>query len=184
MNKAFAIILLAVLSPLLILISIFIILVDGFPIFFTQQKYGRNNKIFRLYKFRTMKNNSPLLPTEKFEDAESYIIFGGKFMRKYSLDELPQFLNIILGDMNFIGPRPAMTTKNEQIVQDMRSKRNIHTIQPGITGWAQVNGRDLNSFEQKVELDYYYYKNKSLTLDLLIILKTFKIILFPKYIKH
>ena len=63
----------------------------------------------------------------KFEDAESYIIFGGKFMRKYSLDELPQFLNIILGDMNFIGPRPAMTTKNEQIVQDMRSKRNINT---------------------------------------------------------
>ena len=184
MNKAFAIILLTVLSPLLVLISIFIILVDGFPIFFTQQKYGRNNKIFRLYKFRTMKNNSPLLPTEKFEDAESYIIFGGKFMRKYSLDELPQFLNIILGDMNFIGPRPAMTTKNEQIVQDMRSKRNIHTIQPGITGWAQVNGRDNNSFEEKVKLDYYYMTNKNLILDLKIILLTFFVIFTKRGVKH
>ena len=90
---------------------------------------------------------------------------GGHFLRKLSLDELPQFFNVLKGDMNFIGPRPSLT-KNEDIIYNLRKQQGIHKIKPGITGWAQVNGRDLNSFEEKVELDYYYLKNKSLLLDL------------------
>ncbi len=184
-NRIPALLLIIILLPIFLLVSIFIIISDGLPIIFHQEKYGLNNKIFRLYKFRTMKINSPILPTEKFKDADNFIIFGGKFIRKFSIDELPQLFNILIGDMNFIGPRPCMTTKNEEIVFKKRTERMIHTIKPGITGWAQINGRDLNTFEQKVDLDFYYYKNKNFILDIRILIKTIYVVLFKNdQIKH
>ena len=182
-EKLIAFLLLILLQPLFLLISILIIITDGFPIIYIQQNYGINSKKFYLYKFRTMKQGTPEIPTEEFKNPEKYILRFGNFFRRFSLDELPQLLNIIQGDMKFIGPRPCMT-RNEEIVQKMRLKKGIDKIKPGITGWAQVNGRDLNSFEKKVELDHYYLLNKSLWLDLKIILMTFKVVLSPKLIKH
>ena len=185
LNKIPAIVLFIILLPVFLFVSIFILISDGFPILFHQKKYGLNNKKFNLYKFRTMKNGTPILPTEKFNDANNFIIYGGKFMRKYSIDELPQLFNILIGDMNFIGPRPCMTTDNEKIVFKKRTEKMIHTIKPGITGWAQVNGRDLNSFDKKVELDFYYFKNKNFLLNVKILFLTIYVVLFKKdEIKH
>ena len=182
-NKIIALILIVLSSPLFITISILIFIFDGSPIIYIQKNYGLNNKIFNLYKFRTMKRNTPELPTEEFSNASSYISKLGKILRKFSFDELPQFFNILKGDMHFIGPRPCMV-KNEEIVKEMRELKGVHKIKPGITGLAQVNGRDSNSYERKVELDYEYMKNANFIMDMKIVLKTFVIIIFPKNIKH
>ena len=182
-NRLAALILLIFFVPLYFVISLLIIFSDGFPILFKQRKYGLNNKIFIQYKFRTMKIDTPQLATENFDNPDTFLIRFGKFLRKFSLDELPQFFNILIGDMNFIGPRPSMEN-NEEVVKKLRDEKNIHKIKPGITGWAQVNGRDQNDFYKKVELDEYYLKNKSLKLDLLIIFKTFKVIFTQKNISH
>ena len=183
MNKLIAIALIILISPVLIFVALFVILSDGYPFLFTQKKYGLNNKVFNLYKFRTMKANTPLKATEDFDNASNFIIKGGHFLRKFSLDELPQLFNVINGDMNFIGPRPSLI-ENEEIIYKLRNEQGLHKIKPGITGWAQVNGRDLNTFEEKVSLDYYYMRNKSLLLDIKIIFMTFKVIFLTKLVKH
>ncbi len=184
-SRAIAIALIIILSPIFIILSLIILINDGFPILFIQKKLGKNHDPFYQYKFRTMKKNSPQKPTELFEenDVEKYILKFGHFMRRFSLDEIPQLINIIKGEMKFIGPRPCMS-ENEEVIKTLREIKNIHSLTPGITGWAQVNGRDLNSFEMKVELDEYYFKNKSLFLDIKILFKTFIVVLFPKNIKH
>ena len=183
MSKIIALALIVLLSPLFISISLLIFIIDGYPIIYIQKNYGLNTKIFHLYKFRTMKKNTPELPTEEFSNAESYISKLGRILRKFSFDELPQFFNVLKGDMNFIGPRPCMV-KNEEIVREMREIKGVHKIKPGITGLAQVNGRDNNSYNKKVELDYEYMKNANFMMDLKIVLKTFFVILFPRNIKH
>ena len=183
MNKLIAIALIMLIFPVLIFVALFVILSDGYPFLFTQKKYGLNNKVFNLYKFRTMKENTPLKATEDFDNANNFIIKGGHFLRKFSLDELPQLFNVINGDMNFIGPRPSLID-NEEIIYKLRNEQGLHKIKPGITGWAQVNGRDLNTFEEKVSLDYYYMRNKSLLLDIKIIFMTFKVIFLTKLVKH
>jgi len=183
MNKLIAIALIMLIFPVLIFVALFVILSDGYPFLFTQKKYGLNNKVFNLYKFRTMKANTPLKATEDFDNASNFIIKGGHFLRKFSLDELPQLFNVINGDMNFIGPRPSLI-ENEEIIYKLRNEQGLHKIKPGITGWAQVNGRDLNTFEEKVSLDYYYMRNKSLLLDIKIIFMTFKVIFLTKLVKH
>tara|TARA_B100000575_G_scaffold290845_1_gene295356 strand:+ start:822 stop:1376 length:555 start_codon:yes stop_codon:yes gene_type:complete len=182
-SKLIALILIVLLLPLFIAISLLIFIFDGFPIIYIQKNYGLDNKIFNLYKFRTMKKNTPELPTEEFTNARRYISKLGKILRKFSFDELPQFFNILKGDMYFIGPRPCMV-KNEEIVKEMRELKGIHKIKPGITGLAQVNGRDNNSYDRKVELDYEYMKNANFIMDTKIVFKTFVIILFPRNIKH
>ena len=183
MNKIIALILIILLLPLLLIVSIIIYLDDGFPIIYIQKNYGKNHKPFDLYKFRTMRTDTPEMSTEKFNQPDKYLLKSGKLLRKFSIDELPQFFNILENKINFIGPRPCMVD-NEEIVKELREKNDVHKIKPGITGWAQVNGRDLNSYEKKVELDKYYYDNKNILLDLRIVLKTFRVILFPKHIKH
>lgn len=183
MNKLIAIVLIVLLSPMLIFVALFVILSDGYPFLYTQKKYGLNNKVFYLYKFRTMKQNTPLKATEDFDNANNFIIQGGHFLRKFSFDELPQLFNVINGDMNFIGPRPSLI-ENEEIIFKLRNEKGLHKIKPGITGWAQVNGRDLNTFEEKVSLDYYYMSNKSLLLDIKIIFMTFKVIFLTRLVKH
>ena len=182
-SRIIALVLIILLSPLFITISLLIIIFDGSPIIYVQKNYGLNNKIFNLYKFRTMKHNTPELPTEEFSNASSYISKLGKILRKFSFDELPQFFNVLKGDMNFIGPRPCMV-KNEEIVREIRELKGVHKIKPGITGLAQVNGRDSNSYERKVELDYEYMINANFLLNAKIIFKTFYVVLMPKNIKH
>ena len=182
-NKIIATLLLLFLSPLLIIISIAILINDGSPILYKQKVLGINHKPFFLFKFRTMYINSPVIPTQEMIDAKRYIFPLGKKLRKYSLDELPQFYNVIRGDMNFIGPRPCLAN-NEETVKYLREQKNLHKIKPGITGLAQVQGRDSNNYEKKVELDYQYLKSKNFILDCKIISKTIFAILFPKNIKH
>jgi O-antigen biosynthesis protein WbqP len=175
--------LIAILSPLFIFISLLIVMTDGLPFIYVQKNYGLNHEVFSLYKFRTMKVSTPEMPTEEFSNANSYITNLGKILRKFSLDELPQFFNILKGEMNFIGPRPCMV-KNEEIVKNLREKKGVHKIKPGITGLAQVNGRDSNSYEQKVDYDIKYMKESNFIMDLKIILKTFIVVLIPRNIKH
>ncbi len=182
-NKIIALLLLVLLLPFLIIVVLIIFIDDGLPIIYTQRNYGKNHKPFDLYKFRTMKQNAPEMPTEELNHPERYLLKSGRFLRKFSIDELPQFFNILEGKINFIGPRPCMV-ENEEIVRELREEKNIHKIKPGITGWAQVNGRDSNSYKEKVALDKYYMENQGVIINLKIILKTFYVIVFPKYIKH
>ena len=165
-----------------VLISLIIFLSDGLPIFYFSKRIGKNNNIFFMPKFRTMKNNTPQVATHLFSDPEKYLLPIGNLLRKTSIDELPQIFSILLGHMTFIGPRPALYNQNDLI--KLRSKLNIHKLTPGLTGYAQVNGRDDLSIEKKVDLDYYYYLNRSFLLDVKIILKTFIVIIFKKNVKH
>jgi O-antigen biosynthesis protein WbqP len=183
MNRIIALVLIILLLPLLCLVSLVIFFDDGFPIIYIQRKLGENHKPFDLYKFRTMKRNTPEMPTEEFNQPEKYLLISGQFLRKYSIDELPQFFNVIQGKINFIGPRPCMST-NEDVIKKRREELGIHTLKPGITGLAQVNGRDKNSYEQKISLDKKYMENKSFLFNLRILYKTFSVVLFPKDIKH
>lgn len=182
-SRVLALFLIIILLPFFILITISIFFLDGRPVFFIQKKYGKDNTVFNFYKFRTMKVNTPQIPTEDFHDANFYVSKLGSFLRRWSIDELPQLFNILYGDMNFVGPRPCMV-ENEEKLKKLRESKGIHKIKPGITGLAQVNGRDINTYEQKVELDYEYAKNSNLLMDIKIIIKTIIVVLIPKNIKH
>mgnify|MGYP001388854955 CR=1 FL=1 len=166
MNKILAFIFLILLTPLLMLVGLIIVLEDGFPIIFRQKRIGLNNNHFLIFKFRTMKKNTPDIPTHLMDKNIPYTRIG-PYIRKYSLDELPQLVNIVRGEIKFIGPRPALYNQKDLI--KMRTEKNIHTLLPGITGWAQVNGRDELSMAQKVELDYFYLKNISFRLNVFIL---------------
>ena len=183
MNKILAIALLLILSPIFIIISLLILIIDGKPILYKSVKYGKNEEKFVLFKFRTMKIDTPKKPTQEMKDASLYTSKLGSFLRRTSIDELPQLANIIVGDMNFIGPRPGLT-ENEDQLHHLRKEYNVYNVMPGVTGWAQINGRDNNSYEKKAMLDKYYVENKSFILDLKILLKTFIIILDQKLVKH
>jgi len=177
LSKLFSLILLICLSPVFALVALAIIINDGFPIFFKQKRVGLNNVHFWIYKFRTMKKNTPDIPTHLVKDDKSLYTAIGPFIRKFSMDELPQLINIIKGDMTFIGPRPALYNQDNLIA--LRTKPGVYKLMPGITGWAQVNGRDELSIPDKVKMDTYYIENRSLWLDIKIIfmtiLKVFKI---------
>ena len=158
---------LVLLSPLFILITIFLFVAnDGKPFFF-QSRPGKNGKIFRIVKFKTMTDkkdaDGKLLP-----DAQRLTLVG-KFVRKTSLDEIPQLLNVVKGDMSLIGPRPLLT-HYLHMYNDFQNRR--HEIKPGITGWAQVNGRNAISWDKKFEYDVWYVDNVSLLLDIKILFKT------------
>ena len=156
-------------SPLLILTSLYIFFLDGAPIFFKQKRAGKDDTFFYIYKFRTMRKNTPDIPSDKLSSNPFYA--GGNMLRKLSIDEIPQLINIVKGEMNFIGPRPALHNQDYLILK--RKELNINDLNPGITGWAQINGRDKITENEKIELDYYYALNKSLKLDFKILLKTF-----------
>jgi O-antigen biosynthesis protein WbqP len=149
---------------------------DGMPIFFKQKRVGKLNSIFMMYKFRTMKKDTPDVATHLLKDPDKYILKIGKIIRRFSLDEVPNLINILKGDMNFVGPRPALYNQDDLI--ELRTKSNVHTLAPGLTGWAQINGRDEISIPAKVVLDTYYLKNKSFLFDLkimyLTLIKTIK----------
>lgn len=133
-------------------------------------------------KFRTMRVNTPSVATHLLEDPQQYLTPIGHFLRKSSLDELPQLWSILKGDMSFVGPRPALHNQSDLI--DLRTKFRVHEIKPGLTGWAQINGRDELSISQKVSLDRYYRNNLSLSLDIKIIMLTGKRVFLAENVQH
>jgi len=182
MTKSISLILLTILSPILLIVALVIIIDDGFPVFFRQRRIGSNNEEFWIFKFRTMKNDTPDIPTHLFKEVQNYNTFIGPLLRKLSIDEIPQLINILKGEMIFIGPRPALHSQDD--LKALRTEKGIHKIKPGITGWAQVNGRDELSVPEKVKLDEYYLQNKSFWLNIKILFITGVQILFPKGVSH
>ncbi|MBS7130562.1 sugar transferase [Clostridium sp.] len=158
------------LSPIIIIVSLIIKFTSEGPILFKQRRIGKDNKEFNIYKFRTMRVDTPNVATHLLENPEQYITAIGKFMRKTSLDELPQLFNILKGEMSIVGPRPALY--NQLDLRDMRTKVGVHKLVPGLTGWAQINGRDEIPLDIKVKLDKEYLDKKSFLLDLKIIFLT------------
>jgi O-antigen biosynthesis protein WbqP len=171
-----------ILLPLLLIIAFLISIEDGFPIFFTQKRVGINYTFFNIYKFRSMKKNTPNVATHLLENPEQYLLKVGKFIRKTSLDELPNLINIVKGDMVFVGPRPALY--NQDDLMKLRLSTGVSKLKPGITGWAQINGRDEISIENKVQLELVYLRKKSFLFDLEILVKTFTNVLFSKGVSH
>jgi len=182
MNRIIAILLLLMLSPFYLIISLLVLYEDGIPIHFKQKRIGVDYSIFLLYKFRSMKKNTPNVATHLLGDPSRYLLKTGRVIRKLSLDELPNLLNIIRGEMNFIGPRPALY--NQEDLMALRIKVGIHKSKPGITGWAQINGRDDISIEQKVAYEMEYLERKSLWFDTKIIIKTFITVFTGKGVSH
>jgi len=170
-DLVFAAFLTLLLSPLLLFITLLIKLDSRGPVLFKQKRIGKDNSTFEIYKFRSMGIEAPKdLPTHEFTNAESYITGVGLFLRKSSLDELPQLFNILKGQMSFIGPRPALW--NQQDLIEARKASGADKIKPGITGWAQVNGRDELPILQKAAFDGYYAKHMGLLFDVKILFLT------------
>ncbi|CEN26681.1 sugar transferase [Paraclostridium sordellii] len=164
-----------ILSPLFLIIAILIKLESRGPIIFKQVRAGKDSEPFYIYKFRSMKMDAPNKSTNDFKDAEIFITKIGKFIRKTSIDELPQLLNILRGDMSIVGPRPVILKEVDLI--KLRKEYNVDSLLPGITGWAQINGRDNLGDEEKVKYDHEYLMKKSMRLDIYIIFMTvFKVI--------
>ena len=160
-------------SPILIILYILVVIFMGTPAIFKQQRPGKNEKIFNLYKFRTMTNkkdkNGKLLPDEK------RLTKFGKFLRKTSLDELPELFNILFGQMSFIGPRPLLVEYLDYYTEE---EHHRHDVTPGLTGWAQVNGRNLLNWDQRFQYDLEYVNNLTFKMDVKVIFKTIKVVLF------
>jgi len=184
-KRSFDIVLSLILIAILILPIIciaFVIKIDSDgPSFFFSQRFGKNNKLFLMPKFRTMVTNAPQLPTHLLKDSKKYITKIGILLRKTSLDETPQLWSILKGDMSFVGPRPALFNQNDLIT--LREKFDIHLLTPGLTGWAQVNGRDEISINKKVKLENFYKKHQSITLDLKILYLTFQKVVRMKHVR-
>lgn len=181
-NRLFALIVLVILSPVFLVVALLIFIEDGSPIFFKQKRVGINYTFFNIYKFRSMKKNTPNVATHLLTNPDQYLLKIGKFIRKTSLDELPNLINIIKGEMVFVGPRPALY--NQDDLMDFRVATGVSKLKPGITGWAQINGRDEISIAQKVQLEQEYLYKKSFLFDIEIIIKTFTNVLFSKGVTH
>lgn len=153
-----------VLSPLLLILVIAIKVDSKGPVVFTQKRVGKDKKLFSIYKFRTMKIDTPKeMPTHLLKNPDEFITRVGKFLRRTSLDELPQLFNILKGDMAIIGPRPALWNQEDLIEE--RDKYGANDIRPGLTGWAQINGRDELDIDVKASLDGYYVEHESFWMD-------------------
>ena len=159
------------LSPLFLAVSLMILLTDGAPVLFKQERVGKDNKLFVVYKFRTMQNGTGDIATANLTDANEKITKTGKFLRLTSIDELPQLFNIINGTMSLVGPRPLIPAEKE--IRELRAKYGVYSVRPGITGYAQINGRDNIDDETKAKLDKEYIEKQSFMFDLEIIFKTF-----------
>ena len=182
LNRLSALILLILFSPIFIFVAIAIIIEDGFPVLFTQKRVGINYTFFKIYKFRSMKKDTPNVATHLLTNPDQYLLKIGKFIRKTSLDELPNLINILKGEMVFVGPRPALY--NQDDLMYFRVATGVSKLKPGITGWAQINGRDEISIAQKVQLEQEYLYRKSFLFDLEILIKTFTNVLFSKGVSH
>lgn len=160
-----------VLSPLFLIFAIIIKIESRGPVFFKQKRVGKNKEYFNILKFRSMRTDTPKdMPTHMLKNADAYITKFGNFMRKTSLDELPQLINILKGDMSIVGPRPALWNQYDLIEE--RDKYNANDIRPGLTGWAQINGRDELPIKVKAKFDGEYVKKVSFLFDLKIFFLT------------
>ncbi len=163
---------LAVLSPVMLIVALLIKLDSPGPVFFKQKRYGKNRSFFEIYKFRSMRTDTPKdVPTDALQGANSFITPLGNVLRKTSLDELPQLWNILKGDMSLIGPRPALW--NQDDLMALRDEYGASMIRPGLSGWAQVNGRDAIELEQKARYDGEYASNVSFLFDVKCLWMTF-----------
>ena len=176
LTRISSLILLIILSPLLIVIAILILIFDGSPVLFVQKRVGKNSNSFNLYKFRTMKTDTPNVATRLLENLDQHLTRTGGFLRKFSLDEFPNLFNMIKGDMGFVGPRPVLSSESELV--ELRKKGGVDKLLPGLTGPAQINGKKDLPPELKVKYEIEYIENKTLLLDINIILKTTAHVLF------
>ena len=177
-----SLILIFLFSPIIILVWLYIRIVSPGEVFYNSKRVGINNQIFLMPKFRSMKMGTPQLATHLLKKSEQYLIPGGSLIRKLSLDELPQLWSVIKGDMSLVGPRPALFNQDDLIKQ--RTDCGVEKIKPGITGWAQVNGRDTISIKEKVILDCYYLQNQSFLFDLKIMFLTIENVVKRKDVSH
>jgi len=177
-----ACLLILILMPLYPLVAIMILITSRGPVIHWSERVGRNNIIFKMPKFRSMIVETPSLATHQLTHPQKYLTPIGGFLRKTSLDELPQIWSILKGDMSFVGPRPALF--NQQDLIEMRSQLGLELLLPGLTGWAQVNGRDDLPLGDKVRLDQEYMNKKTLLFDLYILWRTFVNVVFQKNISH
>lgn len=175
LDRVVAATLLAILAVPLLLIAIWIKLDSHGPVIFKQPRFGKNKVTFMVYKFRTMATDTPQVSTNTFKNAHAYITRSGKILRKLSIDELPQILNVLKGEMSLVGPRPVILSESRLI--EMREEHNANSVRPGITGWAQVNGRDELDDIIKAQMDGYYVANFGFTTDIKILLKTVWVII-------
>lgn len=157
--------------PVLFVVAIAVKVSSKGPVLYWSDRVGINNMIFKMPKFRSMKTETPAVATHLLVDPKSALTPIGNFLRKSSLDELPQLWSILKGDMSFVGPRPALFNQDDLIA--LRTEKGVHELIPGLTGWAQVNGRDELPIPQKVELDYEYLQRQSLLFDIKILWLTF-----------
>lgn len=181
-NRFLALLIFVILSPVFLVVALAIFVEDRSPIFFKQKRVGVNYTFFYIYKFRSMKKNTPNVATHLLTNPEQYLLKIGGILRKLSLDELPNLINIIKGEMVFVGPRPALY--NQDDLMTLRVAIGVDKLKPGITGWAQINGRDDISIEKKVQLEQEYMYKKSTLFDIEIIIKTFTKVLFSKGVAH
>ena len=176
------------LMAILFLVSLFILvaalvkLTSKGPVLYWSDRVGKRNVIFKMPKFRSMKADTPVLATHLLVDPKSVLTPIGNFLRKSSLDELPQLWCILKGDMSFVGPRPALFNQNDLIA--LRTQKGVHDLVPGLTGWAQINGRDELQISQKVALDVEYLQTQSIMLDMKIIWLTFIKVLKKDGVSH
>ena len=164
------------------MIALIIKLTSKGPVLYWSDRVGINNQIFRMPKFRTMQTNTPAVATHLLSSPDQYLTKVGKILRKFSIDELPQLYSVAIGDMSFVGPRPALFNQYDLI--QLRTEKGVHRLLPGITGWAQVNGRDELPIPIKVELDEHYMKHQSFSMDMKTLAITFFSVLGSKGITH
>lgn len=166
-----AVVAVAVLAVPILLVAVLVRLTSAGPVLYWSHRVGRQNEIFRMPKFRSMRVGTPAVATHLLADPKSHLTPIGSFLRKSSLDELPQLWSILKGDMTFVGPRPALFNQEDLIA--LRTEQGVHDLLPGLTGWAQVNGRDELPIPQKVALDVEYLRARSLWFDIRILWMTF-----------
>lgn len=174
----FSLLALIVLAIPMAVIAIIIMATDGRPVVFRQERVGLGNKIFKIRKFRSMKVGTKNVATKNLANSDDCITPIGKVLRKTSLDELPQLINILEGTMSFVGPRPLIP--QEESIRKMREEKNVYSVRPGVTGLAQVNGRDMISDQKKVELDAEYVQNHNMLMDIKILFKTVSVVFSGK----
>jgi len=179
--------LLALVATLLLIVPVVVVaimvkLTSAGPALYWSDRVGRHNKIFKMPKFRSMQIGTPAVATHLLKDPNAYLTPVGSFLRKSSLDELPQLWSILVGDMSFVGPRPALFNQDDLVAQ--RTELGVHELVPGLTGWAQVNGRDELPIPEKVKLDAEYLKRQSLLFDIRILWLTFVKVLSRDGVSH
>lgn len=177
-----AVLLTVILLAPMLLIALVVKATSKGPVLYWSDRVGIHNRIFRMPKFRTMRTDTPAVATHLLENPEACVTPAGSFLRRLSLDELPQLWSILKGDMSFVGPRPALFNQDDLI--RLRTSRGVHEILPGITGWAQVNGRDDIPIPKKVEYDSYYLAKKSFFFDLEILYRTALKVIKAEGVRH